>query len=225
MSFGDYRVAEADTRSMATRKSSEPDSFWVGVMFEIFGLSASSSLDDDDGERMTVSTSHTYQFRIGDGVSWDAECHFLAERRQVKEFNNALITNQRERVSVKTVSSHYKCRYTAPDREPWVLTVERGRGQSRTMIRMTNDDEQFEAYSTAGEYVAADGREVWGQPADPGYTWTREKQNVAAVSVRGKPPQVWLHKENHKATNDVLAMGSAGLYIYHLEIVPTLEKG
>ena len=91
---------------------------------------------------------------------------------------------------------------------------------------MTNDDQHFKAYLTAGEYVAADGRNVWGHPSDAvGYTWMQDDKNIGAVAVREKIPRVWLHKNNSGPTNDILSMASAGLLIYHKEIVPTLKKG
>jgi len=217
VSFGDYHVAEVDTRSMKTRKPDAPDLLWLRFMIWIFNL-------DCNCERTEVSTTHTYQFKVGDEAIWDAKCSFVAEEGEVKEVNNAIITNVGDKVSIKTLSSYYKCRYTAADQEQWVLTIEWRRGHPETDIKMTHKDEHFEAYVTGGEYVAADGREVWGKPSDVGYSWRRDNKSVSAISIQGKPPRVWLHKDNPKLTNDALSMGSAGLFIYHKEIVPTLKK-
>lgn len=220
VSFGEYQVAEADTQSTVTRDPSEPDSFWIRMIFGILNVNTFSK------KEFEVTTSHTYQFKIGDEMTWDAKCHSLVVEGEVKEVNDALITNQPAvKVRVKTLSSHYKCRYTALDHESWVLTIEQRRSKSEPAITMTNSDQHFEATATAGEYVAADGRNIWGSPGHTGYTWTRDNDSIGAVSVKGKPPRVWLHKDNSKTTNDVLSMGSAGLFIYHKEIVPTLKKG
>jgi len=222
VSFGDYHVVKADTRLMKTRYPSQPDSIWLQLLFWIFNLNTSS---DPDAKRREEFTSHTYQFKMGTEMSWDAECHFVAEVGDVK--NDAIIqkVGEEDKRTTKTLSSYYKCQYMAPDHEPWVLTIEWRRGHPETDIKMTNNDQHFEAYVPAGEYVASDGRNVWGRPAaDPGYTWTRDNESIGAISVEEKPPRVWLHKDNSRSTNDVLSMASAGLFIYHKEIVPTLKR-
>ena len=90
---------------------------------------------------------------------------------------------------------------------------------------MTNSDEHFNAYGTAGEYVAADGRDVWGQPSDTGYTWRLDNKSIGAVAVREEIPRVWLHKDNAEPTNDAVSMASAGLQIYYWSIYPTFKRG
>ena len=223
VSFGDYHVAGADTKRMKTRDPSAPDGFWLRTLFRVFekwGLSTSSG-----GKMTEVYTSHTYQFKSGDEIAWDAKCNFTLEKREVKEVNNAIITNQPDvKVSTKAMSSHYNCRYTALDHEPWVLSIEWWRGDPEAAIKMARNDEHFEATVTAGEYVAGDGRSIWGKPADPGYTWTRDHKSIGAVSVGEKPPRVWLHKDNSASTNHALSMASAGLIIYYREIVPALKR-
>ena len=221
VAFGDYRVAQADTGWMRTRDPSAPDPFWLSLIIGVAHLSTSS---DPDANKREEFASHTYQFKIGNDTSWDAECHFRGEKADLK--NDAIIqrVGEEDKRITKTLSSYYRCQYTALDHEPWVLTVEWRRGHPETDIKMTNNDQHFEAHVTAGEYVAADGRNMWGEPAETGYTWTRDNESICAISVGEKPPRVWLHKDNSKPTNDVLSMGSAGLFIYHNEIVPTLKR-
>ncbi len=48
-----------------------------------------------------------------------------------------------------------------------------------TLSLCINNDQHFKAYLTAGEYVAADGRNVWGHPSDTGgYTWMQDGKNI-----------------------------------------------
>ncbi len=216
VSFGDYRVTEADARRIKIKQSSADDLPWF---LKLLGFSGS------DAKTTNVSTSHSYKFNIGDKVTWEAKCHLLAEEGEVKEVNNAIITNQPAvKVRVKTLSSDYTCRYMAQGQQPWVLTI-RQRGTSALDINMTNTDQHFKAYLTAGKYVATDGRNVWGRPSDTGYTWKRDGDSIGAVGVREKIPRVWLRKDNSGPINDILAMASAGLQIYHLKIYPTLKRG
>ncbi len=208
VSFGNYRVTEADARRIVIKKSSGGDLPWY---LRLLGLSTPG----DDIKKM--STSHAYKFNIRDETTWDAKCHLRAEEGEVKEVNNAIITNVGDKVSIKTLSSYYECRYTASGQQPWVLTIEQ-RGNSNLDIEVNNNDQHFKAHVTAGEYVATDGRELWGQPSYAGYTWTLDNKSIGAVAVREKIPRVWLHKDNSGPTNDVLSMASAGLQIYYWKI-------
>ncbi len=215
VSFSNYRVTEADARRIVIKKSSGGDLPWF---FRLLGLSTPG----DDIKK--VSTSHAYKFNIGDKVTWDAKCHLLAKEGEVKEVNNAIITNVGDKVSIKTLSSYYTCRYTASGQQPWVLTIEQ-RDKSNLDIEMTNNDQHFKADVTAGKYVATDGRAVWGHPSDTGYTWPLGNKSIGAVAVREKIPRVWLHKDNSGPTNDVLSMASAGLQIYYWRIYSTFKRG
>ena len=200
-----------------------------------------------------VSRSLSYAFRVGDDVVWNAECAHFAEEQEFKEkgYETHVIGKGHEigkgkghdkgkgkghetgghgghdtgASRVDILSSSYTCRYTGADNEQWVLSIERlGKHSSSLDIRMTDSEKHFFAYSTAGKYVLSDGSKATPlRPPDVGYTWKDGDNNVAAISMKGSNPKVWLDKRNPDAMNDALAMASAGLLIYHRKIAPTVK--
>ncbi len=206
VSFGPYRVADADAYLARTTKSSESEIYWLNLAFGV---------DHPDARINKSSMSHTYKFMVGNEITWDSECILLTEEREVKEKNVS---------SVEPLSLQYTCRYTRADNEPWFLSIER-RGESRLEIKMTNKEKLFHAHASKGVYVKPDGRSYTAlTPTDTGYNWTHDNNNIAAISIREEIPRVWLDKRNSDSMNHVLSMASAGLLIYYWKIVPTLER-
>jgi hypothetical protein len=206
VSFGTYRVADANTGWRTTKTSSATE---ISLANQLLGMSSS------DATNIKTSQSLAYKFKIGDEITWDSQCVHLAEKREVKSKNVS---------SVEILSSQYTCQYTRADNESWTLSIEQG-GLSQLDIRMTNKEKLFRAHATAGMYVLSDGRSSkLFAPSDAGYTWTHDNNNVAAISLKEKTPRVWLDKRNPDSMNHVLSMASTGLLIYHWKIAPTLKR-
>ncbi len=206
VSFGTYRVADANTGWRTTKTSSATE---ISMVDQLLGMSSS------DATNIKGSQTLAYKFKIGDEITWDCQCVHLAEKRVTKHKNVS---------SLEILSSRYTCHYTRADNEPWVLSVEQ-HDLAQIDIRMTNGEKLFRAHSTAGMYVTSDERPYKTfRPPDAGYTWTHDDNNVAAISVGEKIPRVWLDKRNPDSMNRVLAMASAGVLIYHWKILPKLKQ-
>jgi hypothetical protein len=227
ISFGPYRVTDADTGWIITKKTSETELYWLNMLL---------GMNSPDATRSKVSQSSNYKFKIGNDTAWDAKCILFTDEREVNEKNvsTAEIFSERSREdrevegenedSVEILSSNYTCRYTRADNEPWFLTIER-RGESRLEITMKNKDKLFKAHASKGVYVMSDGRPYTAlTPTDTGYNWTHDGKNIAAVSIREEIPRVWLDKRNSESINQLLSMASAGLLIYYWKIIPTLKR-
>lgn len=76
VSFGTYRVADADTGGTITKKSSVTEIHWLNMLL---GMSS------PDATKSKVSMPHTYKFKIGDEITWDSECVLFTEEREVNE--------------------------------------------------------------------------------------------------------------------------------------------
>ena len=206
VSFGPYRVADADTGWTRPTKSSERKIYWLNIAL---------GMDHPEETKSNVSMSHTYKFKVGNEITWDSQCVLLTEELEVKE---------KDKSEIEILSSNYTCQYTRTDNEPWFLSIER-RGLSKLDIKMTNKEKLFQAHASKGVYVKPDGRSYTAlTPTDTGYNWTHDNNNIAAISIREEIPRVWLDKRNSDSMNHVLSMASAGLLIYYWKIVPTLER-
>jgi hypothetical protein len=206
VSFGTYRVTDANTGWKTTKTSSATE---ISMVNQLLGMSSS------DATNIKTSRSLSYIFKVGNEITWDSQCFHRAEKRVVKNKNLS---------SVEILSSRYTCRYTRADMERWVLSIEQD-DLSQLDIRMINGEKLFMAHSTAGMYVTSDERpyKTFRSP-DAGYTWTHDDNNVAAISAGEKIPRVWLDKRNSDSMNHVLSMASTGVLIYHWKILPELKQ-
>jgi hypothetical protein len=206
VSFGKYQVADVDTGWVTTKKSYESEMHWLGKLL---------GMNDPDSIRRKVSRSLEYKFKVGDDITWDAQCVFLAEEREVREKN---VTKK------ETLSTNYTCKHKREDSESWYFSFEQ-QGLSQPNIKMTNNEKRFMAYATKGVYLTSDGRKYERlTPNNTGYTWTHDNNDVAAISIREEVPRVWLDKRNSDPMNDALSMASAGLLIYKWKIEPTIKN-
>lgn len=206
VTFGDYRVADANTGWRTTNTSSATE---TSLTNQLFGVSSS------DATNIKSSQTITYKFNIGDKIAWDSHCVHLADKRVTKHKNVS---------SLEILSSRYNCHYTAADHEPWDLSIEQN-DQGQIDIRMTSGVRLFKAHSTARMYFTPEGRPYNTiRSPDAGYSWMDADNVVAAISVREKIPRIWLDKRNSDSMNLVLAMASTGLLIYHWKILPDLNQ-
>lgn len=224
VSFGPYQVTDVD---FSWRK--KVDSPGLGLhLLEHMGLTVPGA------DIRTVSQSHTYKFKIGNNITWDAECGHNLKKREVESKTVAIIEGQsgfkveiedpdKNASTLELVSSIYTCRYWQEGYEPWVLYVEKYES-SQLYITLTNKEHLFKAHATTGVYVRADGRPYKLSAPIAGYTWTKDNNNIAAISAGEKTPKVWLDKRNPDSTNDVLSMASTGLLIYHLKAAPQVKN-
>lgn len=227
VSFGPYRVTNLKsgwTRTQ-TKKPSETGGFLTDILFETTGIRTGDSTDDDDYNeissdpnttRTEVSESLTYHFTINDKVTWHGECHHTSERDLFEKKNLR---------NINILSSKYFCHYTHTGGTPWVLSIDRHSHSGELNIKMTGKEGVFTAHSSRGYYVTSDGQPYKTlRPSDPGYTWTDANgKSIAAISVKGETPKVWLGNNNPDSTNDALSMANTGLLIYEKKIKPTLR--
>jgi hypothetical protein len=204
VTFGPYSVTEADASWVKTRMSSEKD---FSLINEIFGI------ESPEKTKSKTTATLTYRFATGSGAPWDVACALLAHRREV--FIGKL-------TSSKTYSARYKCRYTREGDEPRFFSVEIG--ESGTLIKMEADGKAYTASPVRGVFEMKGGKSYDSLSYEAGYVWTPEggESQTAALSTMENKPRVWLHKDNSEDMNHALAMGSAGLLIYSLQIKPSL---
>ncbi len=228
VSFGPYRVVDIDT-SWITTEESASGLFWVDLLYEFTGINSSGIQKSDDrtsdgkvspassiyDKRSESSQSLAYNFMVGSEVAWFSQCNHFIEMRE---------SEYRNKTKVHLVLSSFTCLYTKAGSEPWVLSIDK-RGYSKLEIKMSSSDELLIAHSTAGTLKLSDGSTPkMLRPAETGYTWTDGRNNIGAISLKVKPPRVWLDKRNSESMNEVLAMASTGLLIYQRKIEPTLER-
>lgn len=212
VSFGNYRVTDADVGWQRTKKISETED----TNITIFGF---SNIDDTSDTTHKIITSQVYQsinykFKVGTETTWDSQCDHVAMKR---------VTQKGSLSRLELLSSNFTCKFMGADNELWVLSVDSD-GSPQQDIKFTNKEMIFSAYTTAGAYVKSDGSTMKYKTHTAGYTWTKDNNNIAAISVREEIPRVWLDKGNSDSTNDVLAMASSGLLVYYWKIVPTLSQ-
>lgn len=208
VSFGAYRVADADSSWVSTSRSTED---------EISLTNGISITRNTVAENVESNQSISYKFNVGDEVTWDSQCSHHVKKR-VTESN--IIDNMS---ILESISSQYTCRYTRGGGETWTLSV-RQNDLTNIDISMTDGERIFTAHATGGKYVRSDGQPYNGLTSrDAGYTWTEDNKNIAAVSTWEKTPRVWLDKRNPDSMNHVLSMASTGVLMYDWVIAHTLS--
>ena len=76
VSFGPYRVADADGGLTRTTKSSVSEIYWLNIVL---------GMEHPDATISNTSMSHTYKFKVGNEITWDSECILLTEEHEVKD--------------------------------------------------------------------------------------------------------------------------------------------
>lgn len=234
ISFGPYQVTNADVGLTKTGfEAEDPDPFFTikdteksgnvtrtikaGVgPTELFGFSRPASEGEPSINR--TSQSITYQFKVGQGITWYALCAHRSEKR---------VTQHENRTEVERLWSNFTCQYTQESRslenntneDVWVLSIDYG-----GPITMTQKGKPstLTAQSTGGKYVKSNGQATKLTTLAAGYTWYQSKdgsdKSVAAISIREEKPRIWLDKTNSDSMNHVLSMANTGLLIYNWEI-------
>lgn len=224
VSFGPYQVTDVD---FSWRKKENTLGFGLHLLEHM-------DLTVPGGGTHTISQSHSYNFKIGNDIAWDAKCAHNLKEREVEDKTVAIIQGpsafkvkvedpDKKTTTLELVSSFYTCLYGQEGHEPWVLSVTKY-GSSPLDITLTNKKQFFKAHANTGVYVREDGRPFTFTAPIAGYTWTEKSKKIAAISAGEKIPKVWLDKRNPDSMNDVLSMASTGLLIYHLKIAPQVKN-
>jgi hypothetical protein len=202
-SFGEYRV---DGDSIWVKGSTQSSSGDMGFLDALFSDDSSKTI------RKKTTRTHSYQFLVGENVTWDAQCSLGTQQ----------IESASGRLTATTVLSYrYVCKYTRSNHEPWLLTLTKGNG-ARLAFQMSNQQMTIRTEETYGDILYKDSsRRKPLAPFITGYTWVLNDKNVGAVSVYEKPRRVWLDQDNSKALNKALAMASAGILMYYWKIGPS----
>lgn len=204
ISFGPYKAANFGW--IKTTKASRTEMLWMNRILNI---------DIPDTTKIKLSVSHNYKFSTDNGDKWKAECVLLSNQREHSDNNLSIL---------QTLSFYYSCEYTHPDHDSWVFSIQQN-GSSKSTLEMGNSENLFTANADKGVYMKPDGSSSnMMAPADTGFTWVENNNVVAAFTVLGKTPKVWLDKNNSQELNNMLSMASASYLVYKWKILPGLNN-